>query len=88
MRLDPIQHVTESAHRRFGSGIIHLEQHREQAGALHQRSNGQTVLLPLNEIAFPMPRYQPCIHLRRPVMNADYVQDTVWRQLDLRATDN
>jgi hypothetical protein len=57
-------------------------------GVLHQRSDGQTVLLPLNKIAFPMPRYQPYAHLRRPVMNADYVQDPAWRQLDLRAADN
>ena len=72
--LNPIEHRAEAAPRRFGTGIVHPGQHREQGGALYQRPDGRAVLRPLDESAFPVPRYQPFFHLRRSVMNADHVR--------------
>jgi hypothetical protein len=43
--------MTESAQSRFGAGIVQPRHHREQAGALHQRTDGRAVIRPLDEIA-------------------------------------
>ena len=56
LRLDPIQHMTESAQRRLSTGVVHPGQYREQGGALHQRPDSRAVLRPLDEITFPVPR--------------------------------
>src|SRR3990170_715128 len=50
LRLDTIEHVTESAQRRFGTGIVHPGQHRKQGAALHQRTDGRAVLRPLDAL--------------------------------------
>jgi len=34
--LDTIEHMAEAAQRRFGTGVVHFGQHREQDSALHQ----------------------------------------------------
>src|SRR3989344_2543917 len=56
LRRDTIEHMTEAGERRFGTGVLHPRQHREQGGALHQGTDRRTVVHPFNEIAFPMPR--------------------------------
>jgi hypothetical protein len=75
LRLDPIEYMPESAQCCFGTGIVHSGQHREQGSARHQRSDGQVVLRPLDEIALSVPRHQAFLDLRRPVMNADHVRN-------------
>jgi len=42
--LDANEDMTKTLEGRFGTGVVHLGQHREQGAALHQRADRGTVM--------------------------------------------
>lgn len=70
-----VERRAEPFDRRCRRRVIHFHQHQIAAGALNECPDRRGVVLPLDQVALPMPRHQPVFNLRRVQVNTDHVRN-------------
>ena len=67
LRVDAVEHGSESSHCRSGSCMIHFCQCDEERASLNQRANSGRIAHSLDQIALPMARHDAVFDFRRGI---------------------
>ena len=75
LRVDAVEHGSESSNCRSGRCMIHFCQCHEERGSLNQRANGRRITRTLDQIALPTARFDAVLDFRRAHMDTDHVRN-------------
>ena len=75
LRVDAVEHGSESSDYRSGSCMIHFCQCDKERASLNQSTNGGRIARTLDQIALPMARHDAVFDFRRAHMDADHVRN-------------